>query len=141
VSPYSCFDHTGDVGIEVLAGTREELFAEAAVALVDLAVGWPSVVGRETQQVSISAFELDLLMVDWLSEILFLFDARSWLVARAQVTIDPAGGLWRLAAALDGEPFDVTRHAVRLAPKAVTYHALEVGEADGRWRARVVLDV
>ena len=48
----------------------------------------------------------------------------------------------RVRGCLLGDDLDDTRQTVRTALKAVTWHALEVGsQADGTWRAQVVVDV
>jgi len=139
--PYTCFDHTGDIGIDVDAGDPGELFAEAARALTDIMTEHGAVVVAGTRQVTLAAATLDLLLVDWLSEILYIFDTKRWFVARAEVVLTRGDDGYALDATLGGEPFDPARHPVKLTLKAVTYHALELAERDGAWRARVVFDV
>jgi SHS2 domain-containing protein len=82
--------------------------------------------------VSIEAPDADALFVDWLSEILFLFEARRFVPKRTDVTFE---GM-RLRASIDGitaESFEQSGPAV----KAITYHGLELSETE----ARVYLDV
>jgi len=75
----------------------------------------------------------------WLSEILFLMDARRFAIRRVVLTRDDDSGVDGFAC---GEPLDMERHAVRGAIKAITYHGMEIGrEPDGTWRAHVVVDV
>ncbi len=87
-----------------------------------------------TQEVSLEAPDLDALFVDWLSEVLFLFEARQIVPRDVWVEIDREP--WALRAAIEGvraSSFEQEGPAV----KAVTYHALEVTET----QARVYLDV
>jgi len=139
--PHGFFDHTGDIGIDIEAGDPGELFAEAARALTGIVTDPEVIAARESRHLRLAGNALDLLLVDWLSEVLYLFDADRWLVSRAGITIDGGPGAWTLDAALDGEPFDRDRHAIRLVPKAITYHALAVIQRAGVWQARVVIDV
>jgi len=114
----------------VWASSREELFAEAGVALISVmgeAQGDPA---REF--VSIDASDDEALFVDWLSEILFLFEARRFVPTEVKITIEGT----RLDANIGGvtaERFDQTGPAI----KAVTFHGLELAETD----ARVYVDV
>jgi len=139
--PYAFFDHTGDVGVDVQAATLEQLFAEAASALTEILTDPALVASRVSTKVGLSSPEIDLLMVDWLNELLYLFETRAMLVRSASVALVRDGEEHRLDATIEGEPFDPLRHPIKVTVKAVTYHALEVREAAGLWRARIVVDV
>jgi SHS2 domain-containing protein len=80
-------------------------------------------------------------MVDWLNELLYLFETQAMLVRSARVTLGREGEEHRLDARIQGEPFDSLRHPIKVTIKAVTNHALEVVETADGWRARVVIDV
>jgi SHS2 domain-containing protein len=95
---------------------------------------------RISAHITLEGPELDLLLVDWLSELLFRFETTGLLVARAAVEL-VAADVYRLGARIEGEPLDPERHAMKVLLKAVTYHALDVREADGRWTATVVFDI
>lgn len=130
-------EHTADVGLLIWAPDLGELFAEAAVALVGV-MGSPSSTDTVATDVSLEATDLDALMVDWLSEILFLFEARELVVvgARVHATERPC----RLDGSIDGvstERFEQKGPAV----KAVTYHGLELKQTAAGYEATVYLDV
>lgn len=95
---------------------------------------------RAAQHVSLESPELDLLLVDWLSELLFRFETTRFIVARATVEISTTD-VHRLGARIEGEPLDVERHPVKVLLKAVTYHGLEIKEDAGRWTATVIFDI
>jgi SHS2 domain-containing protein len=137
---FEFFDHTGDVGLIVRAPSLEALFAEAATALTATIVDVAGVRATLAEPVEVSAPQLDLLLVEWLSELLFRFEARGLLVARAAIAVDTGAEGCRLHGALHGETLD-PRHQVKVLVKAVTYHALAVKRTTTGWEARVVLDV
>jgi protein archease len=139
--PFAFFDHTGDIGVDVRAPSLEQLFAEAACALTEILTEPALVQSRVSAEVSLRSPEVDLLMVDWLNELLYLFETRAMLVRSARVTVAREGEEPRLDATVEGEPFDPARHPIKVAVKAVTYHALEVVETTGLWRATIVVDV
>lgn len=129
---HEVIEHTADVGLRVWAPKLEEVFAEAAVGLI-------RVMGTATGQaaateVEVEAPDLDALFVDWLSEVLFLFEARDMVPADARVEIER--GTWKLRATLEGVragEFQQEGPAV----KAITYHGLEISDTE----AVVYLDV
>lgn len=131
------FEHTGDLGIELDAPTRGELFRRAAVALAMLLVETASVAEIEDREIAVEA-QADLdLMHDLLTELLALFTVEGFIWRDASVK--EAGR--SLHVTLRGEPFDPARHAFRGEIKAVTYHQLMVeGSPDG-WRSRIIFDV
>jgi SHS2 domain-containing protein len=85
---------------------------------------------------------LDLLLVEWLEELLFRLDAHGELWCQHEVrVVEGRSGRYLLAAISRGEPFDPARHPQKVQIKAVTYHALEVARDPGGWRARVLFDI
>jgi SHS2 domain-containing protein len=95
---------------------------------------------RVAEHITLEGPELDLLLVDWLSELLFRFETTGCLVARAAVELVTAD-VYRLGARIEGEPLDPARHPMKVLLKAVTYHGLEIKETTGRWTATVIFDI
>ena len=139
--PYQFFDHTGDIGAALSGRSVDQLFASAAAAFTDSITPLEGVEPRRPEEVDVAAPELDLLLVDFLSELLYRFDTRGWLTREAQVDVRPQDGGWQLEGTLLGEKHDPARHPVRVLIKAVTYHKLEVAEREGTWTANVVFDI
>jgi len=134
---YRELEHTGDLGIEVAAPTRSELFRRAALALAALLVEPSNVECAEPRTVEISAGDDIDLMHDLLTELLQLFAADGFIWRDAAVE---AGGR-TLHVILQGESFDPSRHTSRDEIKAVTYHQLTVENVSNEWRARIIFDV
>jgi SHS2 domain-containing protein len=125
-------EHTAELELELEAGSKEGVFAEATTALAELLGGGagPTV----TREVEVSAGDDAMLLVEWLDELIYLAETEG-LVPERVVTLQLDDD--RLRATLEaheGEP--------RPLVKAVTLHHLELVPLDGGgWRARVVLDV
>jgi SHS2 domain-containing protein len=135
---YETFDHTADIGLHVRAATLPDLFAEAGRGLLALLVDDPSTVRPEsTFQLRVPGDQPDLLLFDWLSELLYRFETDGFLACEFDVTTDADG----LTATVRGEAGDAERHALAHEVKAVTYHQLAVTETDTVWDARVILDI
>jgi SHS2 domain-containing protein len=138
---YQFFDHTGDVGVALTGRTLDELFASAALAFADTMTPLSGIDPRRPEELDVAAPELDLLLVDFLSELLYRFDTRAWLTREAQVEVRECDGGWQLLGTLIGERVDPARHPMKILIKAVTYHGLHVTNVDGTWRANVVFDI
>lgn len=134
---YEQIEHTADVGLHVWAGGLEELFAEAALGLISV-MGEASGPVDRAVHVQIEAPDAEALLVDWLSELLFLFEARD--VVPAEMSVRLSREPWRLAGEVSGPRSSAfVQHGP--AVKAVTYHGLRVEERPGRAEAWVYLDI
>jgi SHS2 domain-containing protein len=138
---FQFFDHTGDIGIDIDAPDLRSVFADAAGAFSETITDRDSLPRGHTVEISLAAEAADLLLVEWLSELLFRFETEGWLSHRADVDVSQSASHWTLRGRLAGGRIDPERHTIRVLVKAVTYHALEVRPAGDRWHARVILDI
>ncbi|HEX5481521.1 MAG TPA: archease [Terriglobia bacterium] len=135
---FRILEHTADVGFEAFGETRPQLFANAARALTSLRVDLDSVAALEPVKLRVQGPDLPGLLVNWLSEILYLEDAEEWLFSSFDFSAFEETSLDGVAR---GERFSPARHRLKSLVKAVTYHQLAVEKKDGVWRARVFVDV
>lgn len=126
-----------DVAVEVWANTIEELFCDSALAITEVMVETATVEPRIEKGISLSSNSLDMLLYDFLSEIVYLKDAQSLLFSKFDVKID---GLY-LEAKLFGENIDREKHNLRIDVKAVTLYRFKLYYEDKFWRAEFVLDI
>ena len=138
---FSFFPHTGDVGVNVHARSLELLFADAASALTDTITDHRLVVASRSTSIELSATAVDLLLVDWLNDLIYRFETAGLLVARVNVAVMEHAGEWTVRGSARGERLDPTRHPIGTLVKAATYHALEVVRSGDEWHATFVLDV
>lgn len=138
VQPFRTLEHTADVGFEAFGSTREEVFANAARALMSLVVDLDTIepVGEVTLQVN--GPDPESVLVNWLSELLFLNDAEGWLFRDFEVLSLHDDSL---TARARGEKLQRPRHRVNLLVKAITYHQLSLDRTPRGWRAQVYVDI
>jgi len=134
---YELIDHTADVGIRVTAESPEALFETAALALTELMTDTTTVEPKLERTMELQEESLDLLLVCWLQEILYLVDTEGLVFSVFEVRIEGT----ELQATLRGEPFNPEVHPRKSDVKAVTYHHLEVTTHDDGWQAQVILDI
>ncbi len=135
---YELFEHTADLGLRIRAADRDTLFAEAAQCLFSAVVEDLGTV-RLLQKidVKIDGDAIDLLLFDWLRELLYHFDAEHLLFGKFDVHVTDTG----LTASAWGERLDRTRHNLEHEVKAITYHALCVEKIGDEWAAEVIVDI
>ena len=141
---YRFFDHTADLAVDLTAPTAGGLFGEALAAFTEAITESERIAERVERRFALSAAALDLLLVDWLGEMLYAFEVEELLFRRAEVEITGggvAGGEVRLSAVAHGEPRDEARHPIKVLIKGITYHGLEVVQEPDGWRGRVVFDI
>lgn len=139
---YKHVEHTSDVAFEAYGASLEELFANAALATYSFMTDVEELMKESAtaeRAVNIQSEDLYSLMFDWLDEILFFFESEMLMFTRFDIKIDDEE--FSLSGACKGVFFDPEKHEVGIIVKAVTYHMMEITKKDGRWRARVVLDV
>ncbi len=135
---FETFEHTADLGLRIRAADLDTLFAEAAqvlfsVLVEDLATVRPA----QAVAVRIDGDERDLLLFDWLKELLYRFDAEHLLFCRFEVKVEGntlQGRAW-------GEPLDRDRHELAHEVKAITYHRLRIEQTGTEWLAEVIVDI
>ncbi len=129
-----------DAAFEASGSTLEELFRDAAAAAFEVMVDTKTVKPRLTREIVLENESLDGLLIDWLSELVFLKDSESLLFCEFDVSITK-NDVYELKARALGEKIDRDKQSLRSDVKAVTYHMLEVKKTEENWSARVVLDI
>jgi len=135
---YSILEHTADVGFEAFGSTLEEVFENAARALLNLIAEPDSIKPGEIIRIEVQGSGLPDLLVNWLSEILYRHDAEHWLFRDFKVEVLDEHAVSGIAC---GEKFDPARHQANLMVKAITYHQLSLQRTAEGWRAQVYVDI
>ena len=134
-------EHTADVALEVTAPTLPALFRDALRGMADVITDVERIGAVSERRVELEADQLDLLLMEFLSEALYRFDADGELFSRVSVAVSEVSDGWTLRGRIAGEAIDADRHPMKVMIKAVTYHQLTVDKLDGGWRAHLVFDI
>ncbi len=119
---YETIDHTADIAIKAFGNSLPEAFENAAFAMFDIMSDASSIRPLEEFEVKIEAPDLEQMLVDWLSELLYLSEVEETLFCEFEVKIDGN----QLEGKARGEKRDIARHGFNTEIKAVTYHMLEI---------------
>jgi len=135
---YETFDHTADLGLRVQAADLNTLFAEAAQGLFAMIVDdLMSIRCTDTQTLTIAGDDRELLLYDFLRELLYRFDAEHRLYRTFDVQVRDDG----LSATISGERLEPERHELSHEVKAITYHGLRVEPTADGWLAELIVDI
>jgi SHS2 domain-containing protein len=131
-----------DLAFRAWGPTVEETFIAAAEATMQAMVeDLATIAPQEERAWEVHEEQLDLLLLQFLQELLFYKDAQRLMLRVSEVQITPQDHGFTLRARAAGERLDPTRHALGADVKGVTLHRLQVAQTPDGWEATVVLDV
>lgn len=129
--------HTADWSFRAFGRDLRELFENAAFAVSSLqGLTDPDAKSAEEirREVQVSGIDYESLLVNWLSELLYLQEANRESYHRFRVeSISPI--------ALTAHAFGGPIRTIDKIIKAVTYHNLKIEQTPNGWEAVVVVDV
>lgn len=132
------FPHEADIGVAGVAPQLAAAFEQAALGLTAVICEPQRVQARTAVDITCTAPDRELLLVDWLNALIFEMAARHMLFSRFEVQLDGT----QLRARAWGEAVDQARHQPAVEVKGATYTELKVFQLpDGWWRAQCVVDV
>ena len=129
-----------DCAIEIEGADLNDLFAASAAALAAIMVDPTTVPGMVERHVTLEAEAQDLLLYDWLAELILRKDRDRELFPIAEVCVS-VGRPCTLDARIRGASLDTEGMALRNDAKAVTLHAFTLERRAAGWRAQVVIDI
>jgi len=130
------FPHTADVKLQVRAPSLEILFSETFDALMQVMYGKDRK-GGISREITLQSASNEALLADFLSEVLYVSEVDGLVFSRADIRISTG----TLAATLDGEPFDRTRHAGGSEVKGISYSGLSIAHDTNGYMLDIIFDV
>jgi SHS2 domain-containing protein len=121
---YDLIDHTADVGVKAYGKTIAECFENAAKGMFDIITDNSEIESIGQYDISLESPDLEQLLIDWLSELLFLNSAKNLVFGFFKIKLDEKNK--SLTATVFGEKYNISKHKIGAEIKAVTYHMLEV---------------
>ena len=132
---------TADVAFEATGKSLEEAFTSAAEATLNVMIDEPDRIERkEAVDVELENDDLEMLLFDFLNELVYYKDSRKLLLRVDEIKIEDEGQ-FRLAAKLYGEKLDPLKHPLGADVKAVTLHRFSLSKSGDGWKATAVLDI
>jgi tRNA nucleotidyltransferase (CCA-adding enzyme) len=132
------FEHEADIGIRGIAPTLEQAFEQAAIAMTAVMTDPARVLDLKTINIKCMAPDTELLLVNWIDELVYTMAVQGLLFSRYQVIINNGN----LSATAFGEAIDRQKHQPAVEIKGATFTELRVyQQTDKSWVAQCVVDV
>ncbi len=134
---FEIVNHTADVGIIAYGADMNEAFANAAKALFSLITELDDVEEVMHRDIELTAPDQESLLVGWLNELIYLFDAENIIFKRFDIT---QLSQTYLKARSYGHKVDSSKHKLKMGVKAATYHMLKIDKNNGG-KVQVLFDI
>jgi len=138
VIPFEPLEHTADIGLRSYGKTLKEAFENAARGMFSLMTDVTKVEKKKTYEVQVRSEDAEGLLVEWLNELIFLFETE--LAVFNDFEVRRWDEKSYLKAFAYGEDIDLKRHEFEIQIKACTYHMLKISKSD-LWKCQVIFDV
>ncbi len=135
---FEIVDHTADVGIVAYGADISQAFANAARALFSLITELDDVEEFLHRDIELVAPDQESLLVEWLNELICLFDTENIVFKRFDITKLNNS---QLKARSYGEKVDNSKHRLKTGVKAATHHMLKVDKAEKSGNIRRIHDI
>jgi SHS2 domain-containing protein len=135
---YQVLSHTADTGVSARAASLSSLIRLLATGMCELMATFDPERATESVAGEVASDTIEDLVVDSLSEILYLSETKDLALGDIRVEVDEE----RLTATIEARGVPVDSVETTGPPvKAVTYHGLVVAREGKSWRGQVYLDV
>lgn len=135
---YRILTRSSDLAIRVLGKSQAELFANSAFALFDLLTDVEKVQVNERLPLEVEGVDRDDLMVNWMRELLYLFQGSGYLLK--EFNIRDVKDTY-VKAEVSGEKYDPDRHEIQREIRSVAYHQSRMEKTGDQWMAQVVFEI
>lgn len=129
-----------DIAYEAYGKSINELFENAAFAIFELSANLNTVDARQKLEIELENDNIENLLYDFLSEILFLKDSKYMVFKKVNVSIR-GNKKYHLKAVLEGDTINPQKQQLENDIKAVTMHMFEIKKEKNGYKATVVVDI
>lgn len=135
---YRILNRSSDLVIRVFGKSQAELFANSAFALFDLMTDMGRVEASEHLPLEVEGADRDDLMVNWMRELLYLFQGSGYLLKEFQIREVKDN---YVRGEVSGEKFDPDRHEIVREIRSVISHQSRMGTTGDQWTAQVIFEI
>lgn len=142
--PYEYIDDVAvaDVQFRAWGSDLTEVFVSAADATMNVMIhDLDTIEPREQRAFNLQNDALDMLLFDFLQELIFYKDSQQLLLRVPKVHIYESQGSFFLKADAVGEQLDPARHDQGVDVKAVTLHRFALEKNEQGWTNLTILDI
>jgi len=136
---FEFLEHTADLKFRSFGKTLAEAFGNAGKAVFAAITDLSKVETAASRKITLEAESLELLLHNFLSELIYLFSVEELLLKKFDVRILRVD-TYQLHAIVWGEKINRSRHQLFKEVKAATYHDMKIENTGKGWIIEVVCD-
>jgi SHS2 domain-containing protein len=136
---FEFLEHTADLKFRSFGRTLNEAFANAGKAVFAATTDLSKVDVSVSKKITLEAENLEMLLHDFLSELIYLFSVEELLLKKFEVRIVQVD-TYQLHATVYGEKINLKKHKLYKEVKAATHHEMKIEKKNGGWITEVVCD-
>ncbi len=126
------------MAVKVFGRSQADLFANSAFALFDIMTDIEKVQVREHLTLEVEGVDRDDLMVNWMRELLYLYQGSGYLLKEFQIREVKEN---HVRGEVSGEKFDPDRHEMQREIRSVLYDQSRIVKTGDQWTAQVILEI
>lgn len=127
-----------ELAVRIAGNSQADLFANSAFALFDVMTDVEKVELKEQLPLEVEGIDRDDLMVNWMRELLYLYQGSGYLLKEFQIR-EVKDTL--VKAEVGGEKIDPDRHEIKMEITAVAYHQSRMQKTGDQWTAQLIFEV
>lgn len=127
-----------ELAVRVVGNSQADLFANSAFALFDVMTDLEKIEVKERLPLEVEGADRDDLMVNWMRELLYLYQGSGYLLKEFQIR-EVKDTL--VKADVCGEKIDPDRHDMKKEIAAVAYHQSRMEKTGNQWTAQLIFEV
>lgn len=135
---YRLMTRQSELAVKVVGNSQADLFANSAFALFDVMTDVEKIEIKERLPLEVEGADRDDLMVNWMRELLYLYQGSGYLLREFQVR-EVKDTL--VKADVCGEKIDPDRHEIKKEITAVAYHQSRMDKTGNQWTAQLIFEV
>jgi SHS2 domain-containing protein len=135
---YRIIARQSELAVRVVGTSQTNLFVNAAFALFDVITETEKIETKDRMQLEVEGSDRDDLLVNWLRELLYLYQGSAYLL-REFVVQEMKDTV--VKAEVSGEKLDPDRHEIKQEIAAVAYDQSHMQKTGDQWIAQVILEV
>jgi SHS2 domain-containing protein len=135
---YRLMTRQSELAVRVVGNSQADLFANSAFALFDVMTDLEKIEVKERLPLEVEGADRDDLMVNWMRELLYLYQGSGYLLREFQIR-EVKDTL--VKADVCGEKIDPDRHDMKKEVTAVAYHQSRMEKTGNQWTAQLIFEV
>ncbi len=135
---FEVIDHTADIGIVSYGTDIKQVFSNAALGLFSLITELDGIKENLHREIKISSQDVESLLVEWLNELIYIFDVEHIVFKRFE--FDDINDS-KLKARCFGDKINPKQQKIKREVKAATYHMIAINKENNGYKAQVIFDI